>query len=162
MKWTQQSQRWTLHSGLWFCHFLDKDREVDLEKKSLFYWTYYTTSLRKITSDIYEKCWYWRKGLATMNTHMLHECSICFDSKVMTTVKFFLSRSKIKVKVTGSKSLVRTGRPRAHICNMKSLSLLVQKLWPRLSFTKIVTGSKSLVRTGRPCQKEPTYVIWNP
>ena len=37
-----------------FCHFLDKDRKVEnLEKKNLFYWTHYTTSLRKITLDIY-------------------------------------------------------------------------------------------------------------
>ena len=29
IRWTQQVQRWTLHSELWFCRFLDKDREVE-------------------------------------------------------------------------------------------------------------------------------------
>ena len=52
------------------------------------------------------------------------------------------------------------------MCNMKALSLLVLKLWPRLKFFKSrsnlkvkVTRSKILVPSERSCHKEYTYEI---
>ena len=52
------------------------------------------------------------------------------------------------------------------MCNIKSLSLLFKKLWPRLSFFKSrskvkvkVTKSKILVSTERSCHKEYACVI---
>ena len=56
-----------------------------------------------------------------------------------------------------------------HMRNMKVLSLLVQKLWPRLSFVKSrskvkvkVTKSKIFISTERSCHKEYTCVILKP
>ena len=53
------------------------------------------------------------------------------------------------------------------MCNIKALSLLVQKLWSRLSFFKSrskvkvkVMKSKILVLTERSCHKEYTCVIF--
>ena len=56
-----------------------------------------------------------------------------------------------------------------HIFNMKSLSLLVWKLWPRLKFFKSrsnfkvkVTRSNFMVPCERSCHKEYTCAIWKP
>ena len=53
-----------------------------------------------------------------------------------------------------------------HMCNMKALSLLVRKLWPRLKFFKSrsnfkvnVTRSKIMVPCERSCHKEYTCAI---
>ena len=43
---------------------------------------------------------------------MLYESLISFDSKLWPRLSFVKSKSKIKVKVTGSKLLVRTERSR--------------------------------------------------
>ena len=55
------------------------------------------------------------------------------------------------------------------VCNIKALSLLVQKLWSRLSFFKSrskvkvkVMRQKNLVPTGRYCHKKYTCEIWKP
>ena len=52
------------------------------------------------------------------------------------------------------------------MCNMKALSLLVRKLWPRLKFFKSrsnfkvkVTRSKMMVPCERSCPKEYTCAI---
>ena len=54
-----------------------------------------------------------------------------------------------------------------HMCNMRALSLLVRKLWPRLKFFKRrsnfkvkVTRSKILVWCERSCHKECICAIW--
>ena len=54
-----------------------------------------------------------------------------------------------------------------HICNIKALSLLVWKLWPKLKFFKSrsnfkvkVTRSNIMVLCERSCHKEYTYEIW--
>ena len=78
-----------------------------------------------------QKFWCWQKGLVTRNTHVKFESPIPYGSKVMTKVKFF---SKI-----GQKSRSRSRSPKfwynrkvfpegTHTCNMKALSILVQKL----------------------------------
>ena len=56
--------------------------------------------------------------------------------KLWPRLSFFKSRSKFKVKVTKSKILVSTERSMSqgiHLCNIKSLSPFVKKLWSRLS-----------------------------
>ena len=52
------------------------------------------------------------------------------------------------------------------MCNMKALSLMVRKLWPRLKFFKSrsnfkvkVTRSKIIVPCERSCHKEYTCAI---
>ena len=47
-----------------------------------------------------KKFWYRQKGLSTRFIHALHESPISFSSKVNAKIKFFRSRSKLKVKVT--------------------------------------------------------------
>ena len=54
-----------------------------------------------------------------------------------------------------------------HMCNMKALSLLVIKLWPKLEFFKRrsnfkvkVTRSKIMVPCERSCHKQYTCAIW--
>ena len=56
-----------------------------------------------------------------------------------------------------------------YMCNMKALSLLVWKLWPRLKFFKSmsnfkvkVTMSKKMVPCERSGHKEYTCAIWKP
>ena len=46
-------------------------------------------------------------------------------------------RSKVKVKVTLSKIFIPTERTWIHMCNMNAVSVLVQKLCVRLSFSKV-------------------------
>ena len=84
--------------------------------------------------------------------------------KFLPRLSFFKSRSKLEVKVKGSKILVLTEKvsPQGiQVYNMKALSLTVQKLLPRLSFFKSrsklevkVTGSIILVLTERSRHKE--------
>ena len=79
----------------------------------------------------------------------------------MANVKFFQKYMKVKrqgqeVKIFGTNRKVLPQVIR--MCNMKALSLLVQKLWPRLSFFKSrskdeVTRSKILVPTEWSCHK---------
>ena len=59
--------------------------------------------------------------------------------KLWPRLKFFKSRSDFKVKVT-THEVKNYGPMRKvlsqgiYMCNMKALSLLVRKLWPRLKF----------------------------
>ena len=87
----------------------------------------------------------------------------------MVKVKFFSkvgqksrSRSRGKNFVSNRKVLPQE----KHMWNVKALSLLVEKLWPRLTFFKSrskvkvkVKKSNILVSTERFCHKEYTYVI---
>ena len=54
--------------------------------------------------------YYQQIALATRITHVKYESPYLFGSKVIAKVKFFKSRSKVKVKVTKSKILVLTQR----------------------------------------------------
>ena len=110
-----------------------------------------------------------QKGPATRNTHVKYESLISFGSKVITKVKFF--QKKVKSQGQGHEvknyGIDRKVLPQEiHKWNMKTWSLLVQKLWPRLSFFKSrskvkvkVTKSKFLVLTERSSHKEYTWVI---
>ena len=89
--------------------------------------------------------------------------------KLWPRLKFFKSRSNIKVKVKNFGTHGKVLSQGMYICNMKALPLLVRKLWPRLKFFKSrsnvkvkVTRSKILVPIERSCHKECTYVIWKP
>ena len=52
--------------------------------------------------------WFQQEGLARRNTHVKYKSPISCGSKVVAKVKFFKSRSKVKVKVTMSNFLVQT------------------------------------------------------
>ena len=77
------------------------------------------------------------------------------------------SRSRSQVKNYGTMwKFLSQG---IHMCNMKAISLLVRKLWPRFKFFKStsnfkvkVTRSKIMVPCERSCHKEYTCAIWKP
>ena len=79
-----------------------------------------------------QNSWYGQKGLATRNTYLYYESLISLGSKVIDKVKFFFQKQVKghgqghKVKIFG---MDRKVLPQGiHTCNMKALSLLVQKL----------------------------------
>ena len=88
-------------------------------------------------------------------------------------LKFFKSSSNFKVKVMRSKIMVPCERSchkifntHDYLCNLKALTLLVRKLWPKLKFFKSrsnfkvkVTRSNNLVPCERFCHKEYTCAI---
>ena len=57
-----------------------------------------------------KKMCFQQKGLATRNTHVKYESPIYFGSKVIAKVIFFLSKAKVKVRVTKSKIIASTER----------------------------------------------------
>ena len=83
-----------------------------------------------------KKFWFQQEGLATRNTHVKYESPISFGSKVVAKVKFF--QKKVKSQGQGHKVKIfcidrKVLSQGIHLCNIKALSLLVQKLWSRLS-----------------------------
>ena len=59
-------------------------------------------------------------------------------------LKFFKSRSNVKVKVTRSKIMVpNKSSCHKHMCKIKAPSLLKRKLWPRLNILKVGQISRS-------------------
>ena len=77
----------------------------------------------------------------------------------MAKVKVFKSRSNFKVKVTRSKIKRKVMWKGVHMWNMKTLSLLVWKLWQRLKFFKSRSNKvkvKIMVPYERSCHKEYT------
>ena len=93
--------------------------------------------------------------------------------KLWPRLKFFKSRSNVKVKVTRSKILVPTERSCDKECTYviwKPYLFWLGSYGQGLKFFKSrsnvsrvkVTRSKILVPTERSCDKECTYVIWKP
>ena len=104
-----------------------------------------------------------------MNTHVQYESPITSALKVMAKVKVFskvgqTSSQGHKVKNYGTMRKVLSQG--IHMCNMKALSLLVRKLWPRLKFFESrsnfkvkVMRSTIMVPRERSCHKEYTCAI---
>ena len=94
---------------------------------------------------------------------------ITSDKKVMAKVKVFQKKVKLQGQgheVNNYSTTRKVLSQGIHMCNMKALSLLVRKLWPRLKFFKSrsnfkvkVTRSKIMVPSERSCHKEYTYEI---
>ena len=79
------------------------------------------------------------KGLVTRNTHVQYENSITSGKKVMAKVKVF--QKKVKLQGQGHEvknygTMWKVLSQGIHMCNMKALSLLVRRFWPRLMFFK--------------------------
>ena len=85
-----------------------------------------------------QKLWYHVKGLVTRNTHVQYESPMISSGlKVMDKVKVF--QKKVKLQGQGHKvknygTMWKVLLQGIHMSNMKALSLLVRKLWPRLKF----------------------------
>ena len=96
--------------------------------------------------------------------YVQYESLISSGKKVVAMVKVFQK----KVKLQGQGHEVKTYctmwkvlSQEIHMCNMKALSLLVRKLWPRVKFFRRrsnckvkVTRSKIMVPCERSCQKK--------
>ena len=85
-----------------------------------------------LSRSLGQNCWHDQKGLITRNVHVKYQSSI---STVLPYVKVFRKWNKgqgHKVIHLGViwKGFISWG----YMPNMKSLSLTVQKLWPRLKF----------------------------
>ena len=94
---------------------------------------------------------------------MQYQSPITSDKKVMAKVKVFQKKGH---KVKNYSTIRKVLSQGIHMCNMKALSLMAKKLWPRLKFFKSrsnfkvkVTKSKITVPSERSCHKEYTCAI---
>ena len=99
------------------------------------------------------------KGFVTRNTYVQYESPFSSGKKVMAKSKVF--QKKVKLQGQGHEvknygTMWKALSQEIHMCNMKSLSLLIRKLCPRLmlfrrrsNFKVKVTRSKFIVPYGR-------------
>ena len=112
------------------------------------------------------------KGLVTRNIQVQYEGPISSGLKVMAKVKVFQKKDELQGQghnVKNYGTMWKVLSQGIHICNMKALSFLVWKLWPRLKIFKSRSNFKVKVRTSkimipceRSCHKEYTCVNENP
>ena len=112
------------------------------------------------------------EGVVTRYTYVQYESLISSGKKVMAMVKVFQKKVKLQGQgdeVTNNGTMWNVLSQEIHICNMKALSLLVRKLWPRLMFFRSrsnfkvkVTRSKFMVPCERSCRKKYILAIWKP
>ena len=103
-----------------------------------------------------QKLQYHVKGLVTRNTHVRYESPITSDKKVMAKVQVFLKVGQTLMSKSRGQNygtMWKVLSQGIQMCNMKVLSLLVRKLWPRLKF--LFTHH---TRTGTPTQ---TVGLWH-
>ena len=80
---------------------------------------------------------------------MQYECPISPGKKVMAKIKVFQKEVKLQGKgheVKNYGTMLKDLSQKIHMCNIKALSLLVRKLWPRLKFFKSRSTSRSRSR----------------
>ena len=114
-----------------------------------------------------KKLWHHVKGLVTRKTYVQYESPTTSGKKFMTKVKVCQKKVKLQGQsheVKNNGTMWKVLSQGIHMCNMKALSLLVRKLWPRLKFFKSrsnfkvkVTRSKVMVPCERSCHKEYKY-----